>query len=107
MTAAVRDNPAKNRYEIYDGEQLAAFSAYKLTRDTIAFIHTEVDPAFGGCGLGRQLVVAELDDARRRGLAVLPFCPYVRKVIAQNAHTYLDLVRHEQRDRFGLTQITG
>lgn len=40
MTITVRDNPAENRYEIYDGEQLAGFSAYKLTGDTIAFTHT-------------------------------------------------------------------
>ena len=107
MTATVRDNPAERRYEIYDGEQLAGFSVYKLTGDRIAFTHTEVDPAFGGRGLAKQLVVAELDDARRRGLAVLPFCPYVRKVIAEQADTYLDLVPGEERDRFGLNQIAG
>jgi len=33
---------------------------------------------------------------------VLPFCPYVRKVIAQNASTYLDLVPEKDRHRFRL-----
>jgi predicted GNAT family acetyltransferase len=107
VSATVRDNPAENRYEIYDGDKLAGFSDYQLTENTIAFTHTEVNPAFGGRGLARQLVVAELDDARRRGLAVLPFCPYVRKVIAQNPDTYLDLVPQEQRDRFELPQSAG
>ncbi|NJC72897.1 N-acetyltransferase [Planosporangium thailandense] len=107
MTATVRDNPAKSRYEVYDDDTLAGFSAYKLTGDTIAFTHTEVDRAFGGRGLARQLVAAELDDARRRGLAVLPFCPYVRKVIAENLDTYLDLVPQEKRDRFDLPHSTG
>jgi uncharacterized protein len=107
VTATVRDNPAESRYEIYDREQLAGFSTYTLTGNTITFTHTEVDPAYGGRGLAKQLVVAELDDARRRGLAVVPLCPYVRKVIAQHADTYLDLVPPEDRDRFGLTQIAG
>ena len=82
--SSVRDNPAQHRYEIYDGDRLAGISEYKLTKNKIAFTHTEIDPAFGGRGLARELVTQELDDARRRDLAVLPFCPYVRKVIASN-----------------------
>jgi predicted GNAT family acetyltransferase len=102
MSAAVRDNPAESRYEIHDGDQLAGFAVYRLTGSQIAFTHTEVPPAFGGRGLARQLVTEALDDVRHRGLAVLPFCPYVRKVIAANAATYLDLVPSAERDRFGL-----
>ena len=103
MTITVHDAPARSRYEIYDDDQLAGFSDYKLTSTKIAFTHTEVDPAFAGRGLAKQLVTEELDDARRRGLAVLPFCPYVRKVIAQNA-AYLDLVPEKDRERFGLAE---
>jgi predicted GNAT family acetyltransferase len=104
VTVTVRDNRAGSRYEIYDGDQLAGFCDYNLTRTTIAFIHTEIDQAFARRGLAKQLVTEELDDARRRGLAVLPFCPYVRKVITQNASTYLDLVPEKDRKRFGLAE---
>ena len=69
----------------------------------ISFVHTETDPAFSGRGLAKQLVTAALDDVRSRGLAVLPFCPYVKKFIAENPD-YLDLVPAAQRGRFGLTQ---
>jgi predicted GNAT family acetyltransferase len=103
VTVTVRDNPSESRYEIYDDEQLAGFSDYKLTETKIAFTHTEVDPAFGGRGLAKQLVTEELDDARRRSLAVLPFCPYVRKVISENRPTYLNLVPAHDRARFQLT----
>jgi uncharacterized protein len=102
MTTTVRDNPAKSRYEIYDAATLAGFSQYTLTGGRIAFTHTEVDPPFGGRGLGRQLVTEALADIRARGLAVLPFCPYVRKVIAENAEQYLDLVPIQDRERFDL-----
>ncbi|HEY5420046.1 MAG TPA: GNAT family N-acetyltransferase [Marmoricola sp.] len=104
VTVAVRDNPEQNRYEIYDGTQLAGFSDYEVTGTTIAFTHTEVDPAFARRGLAAQLVTEALDDARRRGLAVLPFCPYVRKVIAKNAATYLELVPEKDRARFGFAE---
>ena len=98
----VRDKPDQHRYEIYDGEELAGFSEYKITGQRIAFTHTQTDPAFSGRGLARQLVTAALDDARKRGLAVLPFCPYVRKVIAGSAEDYLDLVPLASRARFEL-----
>jgi len=98
----VRDNPDKNRYEIHDGEELAGFSEYKLSPGKIAFTHTEIDPAFNGRGLARQLVTEALEDARRRELAVLPFCPYVRKVIASDPARYLDLVPARDRERFKL-----
>ena len=58
--------------------------------------------AITGRGLARQLVTDELDDARRRGLAVLPFCPHVRKVIAGDPDRFLDLVPTEDRARFHL-----
>ena len=102
MTTSVRDNPAERRYEIFDGDQLAGFSEYKLTRTKIAFTHTQIDPAFSGGGMAKRLVTQELDDARVRGLAVLPFCPYVRKVIAENPGRYLDLVPAKDRERFEL-----
>ena len=107
MTATVRDDPAESRYEIYDGEQLAGFADYRLGDGQITLTHTEVDPEFGGRGLAKQLVGEALADARGRDLAVLPVCPYVRKVIADNAGMYLDLVPDADRDRFGLAPAAG
>jgi predicted GNAT family acetyltransferase len=101
VPVTVRDNPEKSRYEVYADDDLAGFTAYHRFRDEIAFLHTETTPAFGGRGLAGQLVRNALDDARRRGLAVLPFCPYVRGFIIRHPE-YLDLVPQCQRDRFGL-----
>jgi predicted GNAT family acetyltransferase len=42
-----------------------------------------------------------LDDARRRQLTVLPFCPFVRLFIASHAD-YVDLVAEERRVAFEL-----
>lgn len=68
----------------------------------IAFTHTEVSPAFRGRGLARQLVVWELDDVRSGHLTVLPYCPYVSKVIADDPDRYLDLVPVHKRAQFEL-----
>jgi uncharacterized protein len=98
----VRDNPTESRYEVYDGDQLAGFSEYQLIGSLISFTHTEIGDAFSGRGLARQLVGDQLADARRRGLSVLPFCPYVRHVIERNPDKYLDLVPAKDHEQFQL-----
>ncbi|MCX4094938.1 GNAT family N-acetyltransferase [Nocardia sp. alder85J] len=102
MSIDIRDNPAAHRYEITEDGTRAGLVEYEITGDTITFVHTEVDPAFGGRGLAGQLVAAALADARHRDLSVLPECPYVRKVIADHPDAYLDLVPADARARYGL-----
>ncbi|MQY25296.1 GNAT family N-acetyltransferase [Nocardia aurantia] len=102
MSTDIHDNPGANRYEITDDGAPAGFAEYELSGDTIDFTHTEIDSAFGGRGLAKQLVAAALSDARRRHLAVLPHCTYVRKVIAEHPGEYLDLVPAAARAEFGL-----
>ncbi|HEU4737942.1 MAG TPA: GNAT family N-acetyltransferase [Solirubrobacterales bacterium] len=98
---AVADNPGEGRYEIRVDGELAGFSQYRLRPEALAFIHTEVDDRFEGQGLGGQLISFALDDVRSRGLAVLPFCPFVKGYIERHPE-YLDLVPAEKRGDFGL-----
>ena len=102
MSVTVRDNPELNRYEVLLEDAVAGFTDYRLDAGRISFLHTEIDEAFNGRGLGKELVGFALEDVRRRGLSVLPFCPYVRKVIARNPDAYLDLVPEEERSQFDL-----
>jgi predicted GNAT family acetyltransferase len=46
-------------------------------------------------------VQAALDAARRRKLAVIPECPFVRGWLAKHPE-YQDLVPADERERFGL-----
>lgn len=104
MTATVENNTAKSRYDVFSDGELAGFAEYQIRPDTpevIAFTHTETDPKFAGQGLAKVLATAALDDARSRGLSVLPFCAYIRGFIAKNP-TYLDLVPEESRAKFDL-----
>jgi predicted GNAT family acetyltransferase len=99
----VTDNPAASRYELHVGGELAGFVTYQLRkRDTvISLLHTEVEPAFQGAHLATHLARFSLDDARERGLAVLPFCPYVASWIRKHPE-YADLVPQGRRADFGL-----
>jgi predicted GNAT family acetyltransferase len=97
----VTDNPARSRFELHIGGQLAGFTGYSRHGQVINFLHTEVDPAFQGAGLAGHLARASLDSARERHLAVLPYCPYIQSWI-QKHPCYKDLVPEEHRADFGL-----
>ncbi|HKN99652.1 MAG TPA: GNAT family N-acetyltransferase, partial [Pseudonocardiaceae bacterium] len=73
----VTDDKAAHRYELRDGDEVVGFVEYHFYGDEMAFLHTEVKPERGGQGLGSRLIKAALDDARERGLRVLPYCPFV------------------------------
>jgi predicted GNAT family acetyltransferase len=101
VTNEVLDRPEKHRYEIaVDGEP-AGFAAYALRGSSLTLSHTEVDPAYEGRGLGSVLVRHVLDEARERGLEVLPVCPFVRAYL-QRHDEYVALVPEDARARYGL-----
>jgi len=42
--------------------------------------HTEVNDAYEGKGLGKQLVKAGVEYARENHLKILPLCPFAKKI---------------------------
>src|SRR5215207_7544245 len=97
----VADNQDENRYEISVEGELAGFVSYRTKPDEIALVHTEIDDRFERQGLGGRLIAHALDDARERGVAVLPFCPFA-KAYVQRHPAYVDLVPAARRAEFGL-----
>lgn len=78
-TVEVRDNPEKRQFEAYVDGKLAGFSAYDLTGGGVLILHTQVDHAYEGQGVGSSLARQMLDQLRERdGLRVTASCPFVR-----------------------------
>ena len=98
---AITDDPEQSRYELRVAGELAGFLTYHLRGQAISLTHTEVEPPFQGKGLATHLARFSLDDARNRGVAVLPFCPYVNSWIRKHPE-YAGLVPAERRGEFGL-----
>jgi predicted GNAT family acetyltransferase len=87
----VTDNAEERRYEAHAGEEVIGFIDYRLAPGQMRLLHTEVDREVEGEGVGSLLVARALDDIRRRGLEVVPFCPFVLAFIKRHPE-YSDLV---------------
>ncbi len=66
-----------------------------MDRGRIAFVHAEIYEPYEGMGLGSQLAHEALDDARVRGLMVMPLCPFIADFIERHLDEYRDLVAPE------------
>jgi uncharacterized protein len=97
----VADAPERDRYELSIDGEVVGFTAYRTRPGLIAFVHTEVDERVQGRGLGERLIRFALEDARARGLAVLPFCPFVNAFIERHRE-FEALVPESYREQFGL-----
>ena len=90
MSGAVTDAKARHRFELEE-EGGTAFVTYLLEGDRITFTHTIVPEALEGQGVGSRLVRGALDEARERGLKVVPACSFVRHYVDTHQE-YEDLV---------------
>ena len=92
----VRHAPESERYEALADGMLAGFAAYRSEAGAVVFVHTDVDDAFRGRGVGGALAREALADVRRRGLRAVPMCPFFAAWIRRHPE-YVDLVPEESR----------
>jgi predicted GNAT family acetyltransferase len=83
MAEEVKDNPAKQRFEL-EVEGHTAFAAYERRPGVITFTHTVVPEELGGKGVGSRLAKAALDAVRAEGLKVVPQCPFIAAYIKKH-----------------------
>ena len=87
----VRPNDAQLRYELVVDGHLAGFARYVRRGGRMIFVHTEVDPAYGGRGLGTVLARGALDAARAEGVPIVPLCPFIAAFVERHPE-YQDIV---------------
>ncbi len=80
------DYDSKNGvFYLEEGGEKMAEMTYVFAGETRFIIdHTEVFPAHEGKGLGKILVQAAVDFARKGNLKIVPLCPYARAVFSKN-----------------------
>jgi predicted GNAT family acetyltransferase len=83
--------PEARRFEIVVDREAAGYTRFYDRDGVRTFVHTEIDDAHEGQGLGGRLVREALDQTRASGLQVNPECPFVRAFIDGHPE-YADLV---------------
>lgn len=79
VSVEVKDSTSDSRFEAYVDGAVAGFVEYETDGDVLTLVHTEVDDAFEGKGVGSTLVRATLDDVLvRDGVHVHVTCPFIR-----------------------------
>jgi predicted GNAT family acetyltransferase len=106
LLMSVADAADRERFEISVDGEVVGFAEYHRTHSAISFLHTEIDPAHAGEGLGTELIAAALDAAREEGKPALPYCPFVRHFIRTHPE-YVDLVPERRRVAFGLGEVAA
>lgn len=97
---AVVDALGRGRYELSLHGELLGYLDYRPVRrgaPRLLLTHTEVNPDYGGLGIGTRLVRAALEDIRSRGGMVQPMCGFTAAVIARHPQ-YADLVHVAEPD---------
>ena len=64
-----------------DGEWVAEMTYQKSGEDTIIIDHTEVDESLEGKGIGKDLVKAGVEFARKNNLKIVAQCSFAKKII--------------------------
>jgi predicted GNAT family acetyltransferase len=66
---------------IEDNDQQIGFMNYTFSGPhKMIIIHTEVDEAYEGKGVGMKLVKAGVEYAREHQMKILPLCPFAKKI---------------------------
>ena len=82
--ATVRRNEDESRYELLLGEELAGYTEYEVGDGSITFVHTVVDNAHEGQGLGSTLAKGALTDAKGAGLRIDARCEFVASYLERH-----------------------
>ncbi len=69
----------------YDGENAGLLQYEWKDDNTFNIVHTEVDENFGGKGIGKHLVSAAVDYARKEGKKMEATCTFAHSVLEKDA----------------------
>ena len=65
-----------------DNQQIGLMQYTFAGPQKMIIVHTEVDEAYEGKGLGLRLVKAGVEYAREHQMKILPICPFAKKIFS-------------------------
>jgi predicted GNAT family acetyltransferase len=100
----IRNNPARQRFELLDGVAAVGQAAYVDDGDGHRiFYHTVVDEELSGQGLAGRLAAQALDETVAAGLMIVPVCPYIKNYLGKHPQ-YAESIRKPTPALLGVLQ---
>ena len=87
----INDTKGGSFYLEEDGKQIAQMTYVWAGETKFIIDHTEVNPSHEGKGLGKILVNAAVDFARKNNFKIVPLCPYAKRVLTKTDE-YADIL---------------
>jgi uncharacterized protein len=79
------NNEKKGEFEaLFDGAHAGLMTYTWAGTDKFIIDHTEVEEAFNGKGVGKQLVLGAVDFARKNKVKIIPLCPFAKATFEKN-----------------------
>lgn len=84
---------SKGSFYVEENQKRLAEMTFSMAGETLMIIdHTEVSDALRGKNVGKQLVAAAVDFARKKNIKILPLCPFAKSVFDKIAE-YADVLK--------------
>jgi predicted GNAT family acetyltransferase len=92
MQIQFEQSDSKGAFFVEENHQHLATMTFSKAGDQLLIIdHTEVSDALRGKNVGKQLVAAAVEHARKNNLKILPLCPFAKSVF-ERVKEYQDVL---------------
>ena len=93
MKIEIKETDSKGAAFVSEENKTLAQMTYSIASSELIIIdHTEVDTSLQGKGVGKQLLMAIVKNARQENFKILPLCPFAKSVFDRDK-TINDVLR--------------
>ena len=82
----------EGEFRAIENDKVIGHINYSLEGNQFNILHTEVDAAHRGEGIGEKLVAAAMSHAEDNNYRVMPYCTYAKKIIEKSGNNFDDIV---------------
>ena len=81
-----------NRSAAYIDGKHAGECEFTVDGNVWSIVHTGVDPAYGGRGIAKMLVLKVIEEARNQQVKIIPVCSYAKRMM-EGKEEYADVLK--------------
>ncbi|NML59109.1 N-acetyltransferase [Chryseobacterium sp. RJ-7-14] len=97
MEVRQSNNEKNGNFEAFiDGNHAGLMTYTWAGEERFIIDHTEVEEAYNGKGVGKEMLLASVDFARKNGKTIIPLCPFAKATFQKHEELQDVLVNKTQ-----------